>query len=387
VRSLRLRGVTKLADAVRRELAQPISAARKDALRSRVVESIGQIDRILAEHGTRIEAMPAPTRMAYAFLKRVDFDSVVTSADAGNTPAPQRVAFKGLNAYLDRVLHGLAHEPTREKADSLYASIRSTSRKIEADIEANGLEPRLTAGTRRIRAWLAFFTQRENFDAYGAAVARAKRIFEASFGRDGRYVPPARVHFRPMAGLYRLRGNRQGTHVALPTPMIAFSDEALAMVAAMRFERGAKRSVLEATLGDEYQAIAAELGALGGVEEAAGGVHHPLAASFDRVNAAYFGGTMPRPRLIWSKVFTGRLFGHYDRLRDTVMISCTLDRADVPESVVDFVMYHELLHKKLGLDWRGERMAMHTGTFRDEERRFAAYAEADSFLKRVAGGR
>ena len=102
--------------------------------------------------------------------------------------------------------------------------------------------------------------------------------------------------------------------------------------------------------------------------------------------AAYFGGTMGRPRLAWSRKFTGRLFGHYDRLRDTVMISCTLDRADVPASVLDFVMFHELLHKKLGLDWRGARMAVHTPAFRVEERRFADFAAAEAALKRLAAG-
>jgi hypothetical protein len=40
--------------------------------------------------------------------------------------------------------------------------------------------------------------------------------------------------------------------------------------------------------------------------------------------------------------------GHYDFIRDTVMLSVTLDAPDVLDYVVDYVMYYELLHKKLG---------------------------------------
>ena len=86
-------------------------------------------------------------------------------------------------------------------------------------------------------------------------------------------------------------------------------------------------------------------------------------------------------------LFTGRKFGHYDRIRDVVMISSSLDRAEVPEYVLDSVMYHELLHKKLGIGWRNGRMAAHTPEFRSLDRDFRRYNEADSFLKRLARGR
>jgi hypothetical protein len=88
--------------------------------------------------------------------------------------------------------------------------------------------------------------------------------------------------------------------------------------------------------------------------------------------------------LTWSRTFTGRKFGHYDPIRDTVMISCSLDRSSVPVQALDFVMYHELLHKQLGVDWRSGRAAAHTPEFRAAERRFDHYQEAEALLKRVA---
>jgi hypothetical protein len=96
---------------------------------------------------------------------------------------------------------------------------------------------------------------------------------------------------------------------------------------------------------------------------------------------------MARPRLIWSQRITRGRFGHYNYSTDTVMISRSLDRADVPAFVVDHVMHHELLHKKHGLRWQDGRGHAHTAEFRAEESRFENYHEADAFLRRLAQAR
>jgi len=111
---------------------------------------------------------------------------------------------------------------------------------------------------------------------------------------------------------------------------------------------------------------------------------HDLDESFARVNATYFGGQMLKPRLVWNRTLTARKFGHYQPGRDTIMISVTLDAASVPTSLVDFVMYHELLHKKHGsLIVNGRRLA-HSPAFRADERRFAGYEDAERLLHELA---
>lgn len=113
---------------------------------------------------------------------------------------------------------------------------------------------------------------------------------------------------------------------------------------------------------------------------------YSLEESFERVNRAYFGGAMPRPRLEWSRMLTGTKFGHYRQNRDTVMLSVSLDDAHVPALVVDFVMYHELLHKKHGPVLVNGRRLVHTPVFRAEERIFASYDEAQRHLDALAEG-
>jgi hypothetical protein len=113
-------------------------------------------------------------------------------------------------------------------------------------------------------------------------------------------------------------------------------------------------------------------------------MHHDLAAAFDRVNAAYFKGGMSRPHLVWSRTFAARKFGHYDHAHDTVMVNMVLDGKTVPEFAVDFIVYHELLHKQLGILWQSNRMAAHTPEFRERERAFKQYDQAKAVLRKLA---
>ena len=66
------------------------------------------------------------------------------------------------------------------------------------------------------------------------------------------------------------------------------------------------------------------------------------------------------------------------------MVSRTLDDPSVPPGVVDFIMYHELLHKKLGVKVIGKRRYGHTPEFRRAEKAFLQYAQAQAFLQAIA---
>ena len=387
---LRIQGLVRMANMVRRDLAQPISSARKDMLARLVLDSIADVDRILADHKTTIRALPSPSRRAYEFLAGLDLRLVDSTAPADADCLPREsVAVAGLASHWEKYLNAMALPDARSKADRLHELISGSSQNIEQSLKADGVQPHmLTARTRQIRGWLAFFAQRENFDAYLDAIDMAKAAFDPLFRPDGRFIAPAFIHFRPTHSLYQLRAYQNGTRVVLPTPMISFSADLLMLVASMALDGvRAKQQVMEATLSDEYQEIQAELDALGGVEEREAGIYHNLIMSFERVNRVYFENALARPRLTWSKVFTGRKFGHYDRIRDTVMLSSSLDREDVPEYVVDSVMHHELLHKKLGVDWRNGRMAAHTSELRQHAQGFSHYSEDETILKSLAAGR
>lgn len=151
-------------------------------------------------------------------------------------------------------------------------------------------------------------------------------------------------------------------------------------------DKAAKRAFIDRTLAEDYRAIASELEALGGETAEAVGRVYDLGEVFNRVNSAYFDGEMKRPRLVWSRSPTFRKFGHYDWIGDAVMLSRTLDSETVPAFVVDFIMYHELLHKAHGIQWTsdGSRGYAHTARFYRDEKRFGQYEQAEAVIKRLS---
>jgi hypothetical protein len=117
------------------------------------------------------------------------------------------------------------------------------------------------------------------------------------------------------------------------------------------------------------------------------GSYYDLVEVFERINSTCFGGRVERPHLTWNAVLTRRKLGHYQPGTDTVMISLTLDSPSVPAFVVDFIMYHELLHKTFGVPLVNGRQRAHTAAFRRAEKQFPRYDEAQEFIKKIAGMR
>jgi hypothetical protein len=108
---------------------------------------------------------------------------------------------------------------------------------------------------------------------------------------------------------------------------------------------------------------------------------YDLDEMFATIDREYFGGKMLKPRLMWSGILSNRKLGHYERTRDRVVLSQMLDARHIPRYVVEFVLYHELLHKHHGIKWVNGRCLAHTPEFRRSEREFRHYQEAEFFLK------
>ncbi len=385
-RQVRISGLIRAADVVRRELAGPITAEQKDRLRQQVQENLRKAREILAEHRASVRQLPGPSQRAYQFLANVDWSSVPTAQDQGARPA--LLSWTGLTRLMDHALDRLADDLPPAELAKIGQTLLRTSRKIEATIQrraatADQLSPRM----RGQRGWLGLFGQPENLALYVKARKTASRLLDAAAIGSKHYPPPLKIHFRPVTGIYKLSGTRGARPTLwLPTPMIVFDAGGFATLADLVFDRGhnARQRVIALMTHDDYQAVRAEFESLCGIVDGTRGAAHDLAASFDRVNAQYFGGVMARPRLTWNRAFTGRKFGHYDWVQDTVMVSRTLDSPLVPEFVVDFLVFHELLHKFHGLHWVNGRGYAHTAEFLASERTFARHEEAEAVLQELA---
>lgn len=91
-----------------------------------------------------------------------------------------------------------------------------------------------------------------------------------------------------------------------------------------------------------------------------------LTERFKVLNREYFEGFMEQPTLTWGQFSTTKL-GSYHYATDTVTISTALkDNQDM----LDYVLYHELLHKKHKFTCSGGRTHHHTKEFKAEEALF-----------------
>jgi hypothetical protein len=106
-----------------------------------------------------------------------------------------------------------------------------------------------------------------------------------------------------------------------------------------------------------------------------------LEESFDRVNSKYFAGMMERPSLRWGSNSFSKL-GSYEYGSNTITISLVLQDEAL---LLDYVMYHEMLHKKHKFHTTSGRSYHHTKLFREKERAFEdplAEEKLKAFLKK-----
>ena len=102
-----------------------------------------------------------------------------------------------------------------------------------------------------------------------------------------------------------------------------------------------------------------------------------LKRSFDRVNEQFFSNQIETPNLVWGS-FSKRKLGCYNFHTDTISMSKIFLEQDI--ELLDYVMYHEILHKSLKFRVSNGKHAYHTSDFRKAEK---SYPNGELFEKRL----
>jgi predicted metal-dependent hydrolase len=100
-----------------------------------------------------------------------------------------------------------------------------------------------------------------------------------------------------------------------------------------------------------------------------------LDESFDRVNERYFNGLMEKTNLVWGRDSLRKL-GSYEYGSDTISISNIFQDSD-NKCMLDYIMYHEMLHKKHKFYTKNGKSFHHTREFKRQERKFKDYDEIE----------
>lgn len=297
------------------------------------------------------------------------------------------------NLVREESVNGICLDDQNKDVSSLQTLILNQVESVDAICKKHQTTPEeLPVPSFRAYRWLKYLNESSHLVEHLQTLKTAYQFTVANdFSKKIRPAIqrlPLRIVFLNQSSLYRVRQSRQGIELFIhegfcgaPPEMIEdilssalIKRYAVRLTRIRQYARGSKFMEVDAQLdGNKRKKVLNPRGQA-----------YDLELIFHRVNSEYFQGNLERPGLTWSKVLTFRTFGHYHLEQDTVTISRTLDNNHVPPYVVDYIMYHELLHKKLGVKISGKRKLAHTTEFRKLEQSFVQYADAKIFLHGLA---
>jgi hypothetical protein len=113
-----------------------------------------------------------------------------------------------------------------------------------------------------------------------------------------------------------------------------------------------------------------------------------LSEIFNELNARYFGGTVDASITYFGKDkrHKGRThtLGTYCSTRKLIKIHAMLDSATVPKHVIEYVVYHEMLHAVIPeIKGATGQVRVHHRVFKQQEKLFHQFAPAKQWLKKI----
>jgi hypothetical protein len=230
-------------------------------------------------------------------------------------------------------------------------------------------------------------------DPEAAMEAVFHRVFRRLALRPG--APEFEVEFRPFTSLrssIRLRDGRAEIRVAdLLADAPPIVHEALAEILLTQvYRRRASQEARACYLA--YISSPAVRHRADALRRARGGKRllaprgrvYDLEEIFRRLNARYFDAALPAPRLGWSPHRSRSILGHYDSAHHTITVSRWFDSPGMPRYLVEYLVFHEMLHIRFPVERNGHRRVVHSRAFREAEKQFPHYEKARRRLARMA---
>ena len=388
---IRIQGLVAFLNRVRGQLQSGIPEKEVEPLKNEIRTVIQQVEDICRQYNSTPGALPGPSRNAYQFLKNLDLQNLPLRTADKPVKTNQPVKIKNIVAIGDYLSQHFWRDATKILASERL--LRDCLEKLQHHCEhieqicqrQSGTPSNLPKPSQQVYCWLKFLSNPNNLTAHLKALDLTRQLLQKI--PEAKNHPPLEIHLVNMQAIYRYRGYHNCIVLKCSEGFIYATDDVWQEVLNAVFRKKAKRSpTLDAyTHSEAFTGVIFEMeSTINPPENITKGHVHDLDASFQRVNQQYFQGKIERPRIHWNRLLTSGKMGHYQTVSDTVMISISLDQPGVPEYVVDYVMYHELLHKKHGSKIINGRRYAHTPTFRQDEQQFKQYESAKNFLDKLA---
>ncbi|PJZ55007.1 SprT-like domain-containing protein [Leptospira adleri] len=100
-----------------------------------------------------------------------------------------------------------------------------------------------------------------------------------------------------------------------------------------------------------------------------------------RINQTYLGIDLSGIDIFWGKGSSKTRLGHFDPSHRMIVINPILGRQVVPAFVLEYIVFHELLHVYIPATRKNGKNIIHGKEFRSLERKYPDYLRANQWLK------
>lgn len=417
---LAIRGLIKFTKEVRSRLGNGLDAGEYARLVQAIQNTIARVEDICASYNQTPQALPAPSRRAYEYLCSLDLDKLgntaisatstasTSTASTSSTPGAAKkigkaresgaaktvYTVRGLLPALRSFLNQLAEANTPDRLATFEEDARGYLETTESFLKKQGAgRENLSLKQQGQLARLALYLKEPWKSRIPVNSSIFSEYLEEAWPRGLLFAGLPGIVYEPSdRRLWRLTNPKKSDALLKISDLFLLGEEPgllklLAQELCSRQSGRKRRASLRAALSegapDSFRKAIAEK--LVHNEQGGAGIAHDLQLYFDEINAAFFDSTLEVHALYWTDNQARCRTGYYDPVSRTIYISQALDHQDVPEFVVRYVLYHEMLHLEqddTGQLKPGKRI--HTKEFHRREAAFPRHQEAETFLHQLA---
>ncbi len=266
--------------------------------------------------------------------------------------------------------------------EKLYQDIRSKEQNITALCKKRACQPAdLSDRAYRAYLWLSFLSKAEHFESHLSFVTR---FLDEWGSRTKRSIS---VRMYNSSFVFQCKVQRYALIVTMGEGFLEADAHTVKILVdcCLNSKKENMNQLRKISRSSQYKKVTALIWQQSAhstqSSRSTQGNVYDLHQLFRKVNMEYFQGKLEQPHLRWSGRRAVRRLGYYHPDTDAITLSCFLDQKSIPPYVVEYVMYHEMLHKKLGLKEGNSYRMAHTSQFKRLEKKFKYYTEAEEFLK------
>ncbi len=288
--------------------------------------------------------------------------------------------------------NGFSSHSAQSAINELLLRLNKKLKRINSSQKKKGSSPtHLPLPSYRATIWISFLADKDNLIEHLQAMAEFFRLVHEMpmmNSRMSRYHGKhlnLNIFYIPYIYKTQIKGNQ--INLTIHEPMIRAPIEIKRdlLLAALDGNKTSLKKVKKYCASVSYNRMENLIrGSTNTASTSPSGKNVDLDIVFERVNREYFHGSLEKPQLTWSQKRSYRRLGTYAAQTDTVTISRTFDNGNCPDYAVDFIMYHELLHKKMGVKRANSGKHNHTKKFKEIEKQFKFYAQANDLINQLA---